>query len=58
MKKLYFKETIIITLLFLTSYSNAQTLLHYWNFNNNASVAAITTPTTTNVSGASINAII
>jgi uncharacterized protein YjiK len=58
MKKLYFKETIIITLLFLTSYSNAQTLLHYWNFNNNASVAAITTPTTTNISGASINAII
>ena len=58
MKKLYFKQTVIVALLFLTSYSNAQTLLHYWNFNNNASVAAITTPTTTIVSGASINAII
>jgi uncharacterized protein YjiK len=58
MKKLYFKQTIIVALLFLTSYSNAQTLLHYWNFNNNASVTTITTPTTSIVPGASINAII
>lgn len=36
----------------------SQNLIHYWNFNNNTSVAAITTPTTSNVSGASINAVI
>ncbi|MBC7847220.1 MAG: SdiA-regulated domain-containing protein [Flavobacterium sp.] len=52
MKKLYFKQTIVATLLFFSSQSDAQTLLHYWNFNNNASVATITTPTLTNISGA------
>ena len=31
-----------------------QTLVHYWNFNDNASVAAITTPSQTFVTGAAI----
>lgn len=31
--------------------ASGQTLIHYWNFNNNASVAAITTPTSTLLSG-------
>jgi uncharacterized protein YjiK len=52
MKKLYLKQTIVATLLLFSSQSDAQTLLHYWNFNNNASVATITTPTLTNISGA------
>ena len=52
MKKLYFKQTIIVALLFLTSYSNAQTLLHYWNFNNSTSEAIITTPSQTTGSAA------
>ena len=30
---------------------SGQTLVHYWNFNNNASVAAITTPTSTLLNG-------
>jgi uncharacterized protein YjiK len=51
MKKLYFKQIIVAALLFFGSNSEAQTLLHYWNFNNNASVASITTPTFTNISG-------
>ena len=52
MKKLYFKQAMAAALLFFNSYSDAQTLLHYWNFNNNTSSAAITTPTLTNISGA------
>jgi len=32
----------------------AQTLVHYWNFNNNASVEAITTPNVALVAGSSI----
>lgn len=31
--------------------ASGQTLVHYWNFNNNASVAAITTPTSTLLNG-------
>ncbi|MES2864487.1 MAG: choice-of-anchor I family protein, partial [Bacteroidota bacterium] len=40
----------------LTSFSWGQNLVHYWNFNNNASVATITTPTQT-VGGANLVAI-
>lgn len=40
-----------------SSFSFGQNLIHYWNFNNNTSAATITTPTTTTVSGASINAV-
>ena len=36
--------------------ASGQTLVHYWNFNNNASVAAITTPTSTLLNG-SISAV-
>lgn len=51
MKKMYFKQTIVTTLLFFYSFSDAQTLLHYWNFNDNTSEASITKPTLTNISG-------
>lgn len=40
----------------VTSFSWGQNLVHYWNFNNNASVAAITTPSQT-AGGASLVAI-
>lgn len=52
MKKLYFRQSIVILLLLFYSSSKGQTLLHYWNFNNNTSVATITTPNSTNISGA------
>ncbi|MCG9791368.1 SdiA-regulated domain-containing protein [Flavobacterium algicola] len=51
MIKLYSKHAIVTTLLFFYSFSDAQTLLHYWNFNDNSSASAITKPTITNLSG-------
>lgn len=56
MSKNYFslERTLLLSALFLSSQlSSAQELMHYWNFNNNASVAAITTPSQT-LGGASI----
>jgi hypothetical protein len=50
------KSLLIILLMAFSSYSWGQTLLHYWNFNNNSSIATITTPTST-VGGASLSAI-
>lgn len=50
------KNQLLLCLVMLTSFSWGQNLVHYWNFNNNASVAAITTPTQT-VGGASLTAI-
>lgn len=35
----------------------AQTLVHYWNFNNNTTIAALTTPTSSLVPGAALNAL-
>ncbi len=49
-----FKGLLPIAALFYNT-ANSQTLLHYWNFNNNANVASITTPTSTLLNG-SINA--
>ena len=43
-------------MLLVSSLSSGQTLLHYWNFNNNASVASITTVSQT-ISGGTLNAI-
>lgn len=45
MKQFYTKAFTLMMLCSLTSIANAQELIHYWNFNNPASVAAITTPT-------------
>jgi hypothetical protein len=56
MSKNYNKIGLLLLVLLTTSFSWGQNLIHYWNFNNNASVATITTPTTSNVSGASITA--
>lgn len=43
-------------MLLFCSLASGQTLLHYWNFNDNSSVASITTPTYT-LGNAAINAI-
>lgn len=40
-----------IAALFYGSVSGQSTLVHYWNFNNSTSVAAITTPTTSLLNG-------
>lgn len=51
------KAILLLILFFVAQFSYGQTLIHYWNFNNNASEAAITTPTSTLVTGASLTAI-
>ena len=50
------KNQLLLCLVMLTSISWGQNLVHYWNFNNNASVSTITTPSQT-VGGASLVAI-
>lgn len=53
--KYLFKGLLPIAALF-HGLASGQTLVHYWNFNNNASVATITTPTSTLLNG-SISAV-
>ena len=48
--KYLFRSLLPIAALFHGAVSG-QTLVHYWNFNNNASLAAITTPTSTLLNG-------
>jgi len=55
-KNYYSKSKLLLCLVMLTSFSWGQNLVHYWNFNNAASVATITTPSQT-VGGASLVAI-
>ncbi|MBN8642627.1 MAG: SdiA-regulated domain-containing protein [Flavobacteriales bacterium] len=52
----YFVKGLLFFLFTIIQSSYGQTLMHYWNFNNNASVATITTPTQT-FGGATLNAI-
>lgn len=52
----YIKKGLLLAVLCLSvQFSGAQSLLHYWNFNDNASVAAITTPSQS-IGGATITA--
>jgi hypothetical protein len=52
MKNKYLLRGLLpIAALFHSAVSGQSTLIHYWNFNNNASVAAITTPTSTLLNG-------
>ena len=53
----YLLKGSVIAAFFLSGGAFGQTLIHYWNFNNNASATAITTPTSTLVGG-SLNAVI
>ena len=55
-KNYILKGLFLVTLLFQTSFGWTQTLVHYWNFNDNASIASITNPTQT-LGGATLNAI-
>ena len=50
----YKKSKLLILLLLTSTLVQSQSLLHYWNFNNNASVASITTPTTSIIAGVSL----
>lgn len=56
MSKNYNKIGLLLIVLLTTSFSWGQTLMHYWNFNTNTSVATITTPTQT-IGGGTITAI-
>ncbi|HCQ12601.1 choice-of-anchor I family protein [Flavobacterium sp.] len=56
MYKNYLSKGVFFLLLILCQFSHGQTLLHYWNFNNPASIATITTPSQT-IGGATLNAI-
>ncbi len=49
------KQLLLIGLVMLSSFTWGQNLVHYWNFNDNASVTTITTPSQT-TGGASIAA--
>ncbi|WP_411812318.1 choice-of-anchor I family protein [Chryseobacterium scophthalmum] len=52
MKNKYLLRGLLpIAALFHGAVSGQSTLVHYWNFNNNVSVAAITTPTSTLLNG-------
>ncbi|WP_175622466.1 choice-of-anchor I family protein [Chryseobacterium schmidteae] len=52
MKNKYLLRGLLpIAALFHGAVSGQSTLIHYWNFNNNASVAAIITPTSTLLNG-------
>ncbi|MEG1592003.1 choice-of-anchor I family protein [Chryseobacterium sp.] len=52
MKNKYLLRGLLpIAALFHGAVSGQSTLIHYWNFNNNASVSAITTPTSTLLNG-------
>lgn len=57
MSKNYKNRLSLFLLLMIAQFSVAQELVHYWNFNNNTSEAAITTPTFSAVAGASLSAI-
>lgn len=56
MKNNAFFKGMLLASVSMFSMAGAQTLLHYWNFNNNASVATITTPNVSIVAGAKITA--
>lgn len=50
------KSLFLILMMAFSSVSWGQTLVHYWNFNDNTSIATITTPTST-LGGAALTAI-
>lgn len=55
MTKLYAIRTLLLLTLFTFQWGSAQTLVHYWNFNNNSTLATLTAPSTSIVPGAAIN---
>lgn len=57
MRKLYLIQLFAVIFSLSFQSVNAQTLVHYWDFNNNSSEAAITIPNVALVSGAKFQAI-
>ena len=57
MSKNYTKIGLLLIVLFTSCISRGQNLIHYWNFNDNSSVSAITTPAPPNTLGASLTAV-
>lgn len=58
MKKIYTLKLFAVSLVFgAQSFAFSQTLVHYWNFNNNSTIATITTPTQSLFSGAALVAV-
>ncbi len=57
MTNIYAKRALLIAFFALAQFASGQQLVHYWNFNNNSSIAAITTPSTSTVPGAALVAI-
>jgi Bacterial Ig-like domain/Secretion system C-terminal sorting domain len=51
------KGLLLIAICLITQLSGAQTLLHYWNFNDSTSPTTLFTPTTSTVGTSSINLI-
>lgn len=51
------KGLLLLGLGLVSQFAEAQTLIHYWNFNDPTSLASITTPNTANVPGSSLTAI-
>ena len=47
---------MLFVMLLFYSFSQGQSLLHYWNFNSNASVSAITAPSQSNIAGGALTA--
>lgn len=56
MKGKFTLKGLMVASIALYSLSDAQTLLHYWNFNDSSSEAAILKPTLSTVTGASLTA--
>lgn len=50
------KSLFLLAFLAVSSVSSGQSLLHYWNFNNPATITSITTPSQT-IGGAALNAL-
>jgi hypothetical protein len=57
MSKNYVKQVLLFVLLAIAPFSYGQDLLHYWNFNDNSTVIALTTPTQSTIAGASLTAV-
>lgn len=53
----YLLKTSVAAAFFIQGGLFGQSLIHYWNFNNNASETAITTPSSSMVSGSSLIAV-
>lgn len=57
MFKNYIFKLLFVLVLHCSTSVFSQTLLHYWNFNNNSSVANLTSPNVSLISGCALNAI-